>query len=209
MRVGNFPVKPALTLALIGLAAAVLLAGLNALTSDRISRAQDQRALETLTRVLPPERFNNLLASDWTELTINGLDRPARIYRARLDGQPSAAIIDLTTPQGYSGDIRLLVALTPEAEVISVRVLEHRETPGLGDRIEARRSDWIEQFSGKSLTDPPPEDWASSRRGGAFDTLTSATITSNAVIDAVERSLHAYENAREQVWQAPSMADGL
>jgi len=209
MTTDRFPVKPALTLALIGLAAAVLLAGLNALTSDRISRAQDQRALETLTRVLPPERFDNPVASDWTELDINGLDRPARVYRARLDGQPSAAIIDLTTPQGYSGDIRLLVALTPEADIISVRVLEHRETPGLGDRIEARRSDWIEQFSGKSLTDPPPENWASSRRGGAFDTLTSATITSSAVIDAVERSLRAYENAREQVWQAPSMADGL
>lgn len=209
MKNSRFPVKPALTLALIGLAAAVLLAGLNALTSDRISRAQDQRALQTLTRVLPPERFDNLLASDWTELNISGLDRPARIYRARLDGQPSAAIIDLTTPQGYSGDIRLLVALTPDAEIISVRVLEHRETPGLGDRIEARRSDWIEQFSGKSLADPPREEWASSRRGGAFDTLTSATITSSAVIDAVERSLRAYDSARERVWEAPSMADGL
>ncbi len=200
MKSAGILVKPALSLVLIGLVAAVLLAGLNTLTADRIRQAQDQRALQTLLAVLPPERFDNHLAGDWTFLDIAGLTRPAKVYRARLDGQASAAIIDLTTPRGYSGDIRLLIAMTPDAEIISVRVLEHHETPGLGDRIEARRSDWIKQFSGKSLANPSPEKWASDRRGGSFDTLTSATITSSAVIDAVARALQAYRQHDQSIW---------
>jgi electron transport complex protein RnfG len=201
--------RPALALTGIGLTAAVLLAGLNALTRDKIQQARDDRAVSTLQQVLAPERYDNRISQDVVTLRIDGLTEPARVYRARKDGRPSAAVIDMTTPRGYSGEIRLLIAVTPAAEVISVRAVEHRETPGLGDKIERRRSDWIEQFAGRSLGNPPRDQWASDQRGGAFDTLTSATLTSTAVIDAVARSLASFERAGDAIWETPSESDAL
>ncbi len=202
--------RTALTLALIGLASAAILAGLNHITRDRITLEQDRRALAVLTQLLPEGSFDNELVADWIELDIPSLPRPARIYRARLDNEPTAAIIDLTTPRGYSGDIRLLIAAHPDGTVIGVRVLDHRETPGLGDRIEARRSDWINQFDGRSLQDPPPEAWAPDRRGGEFDTMTNATITASAVIDAVRRALETLVDHGEDIWdQSPDTPAGL
>ncbi|AKS41662.1 RnfABCDGE type electron transport complex subunit G [Wenzhouxiangella marina] len=201
-----FPWRPALALALLAIAAAVLLAGLNRVTEAPIREAREQRALRVLNQVLAPSRYDNDLARDRVDIAVGALDPSARVHRAYLQGEPSAAVIDMSTPRGYSGDIRLLIAITPEAEVISVRVVEHRETPGLGDRVEARRSDWIDQFAGRSIDQPPREAWASDQRGGAFDTLTSATITSTAVIDAVATSLEAYRHARERIWAAEGEA---
>ncbi len=198
--------RTALTLALIGLASAAILAGLNHITRDRITLEQDRRALAVLTQLLPEGSFDNELVADWIELNVPNLPRPARIYRARLNNEPTAAIIDLTTPRGYSGDIRLLVAAQPDGTVIGVRVLDHRETPGLGDRIEARRSDWINQFDGRSLQDPPPEAWAPDRRGGEFDSMTNATITASAVIDTVRRALKALIDHGDDIWDRSSDA---
>ncbi len=192
--------KPALALIAVGLLAATILAGLDRLTRDRIALEQERRALAALTELLPAERFDNELVSDWFEHPVAGLERPVRIYRARLDDQPSAAVLDLITSRGYSGDIRLLVAIEPDWTIIGVRVLEHRETPGLGDRIEIRRSDWIRQFDGASLRRPIPEAWAPDRRGGQFDTLTNATITTGAITDAVRLSLEAAESLDEALW---------
>lgn len=196
----RFRIRPALALAAIGLIAALALSALDLLTRERIEKARADRAAASLRLVLPPDRYDNRISQDVIELPVDGLPAAALVFRGRKNGQPSAAVIDVTTPRGYSGDIRLLIAVTPAAEVISVRVVEHRETPGLGDKIEARRSDWIEQFQGRSLGDPPRDQWASDRRGGDFDTLTSATITSTAVIDAVARSLSSFEGAGDALW---------
>jgi electron transport complex protein RnfG len=193
-----------LTLALIGLIAAALLAGVHELTDERIADQAERRALATLNRLVSPDRYDNRLLDDRIRVTIAGLESPSIIYRARADGEPVALLADVTTADGYSGDIRLLVGLRPDGELIGVRVLEHRETPGLGDRIERDRSDWIEQFAGRSLGDPPGEQWAPDRRGGAFDTLSSATITSAAVIDAVARVLEWFEANRDNVFETAS-----
>ena len=181
--------RAALSLSLLGLVAALLLSGVDRLTREPIALAEQRRALATLTELVPTERFNNDPVFDRIEQRIIGFEQPAVIHRARLDGEPVALIFDVTTPRGYSGDIRLLVALDPDGIVKGARVLSHRETPGLGDKIEVQRSDWIRQFSGRSLDNPLPQRWASSRRGGDFDTLTAATVTSDAVIDAVRRVL--------------------
>lgn len=201
-----FPLKPALMLVAIGGVSALLLAGLDRVTRDRIALEQDRRALAELNELLPADRYDNELVRDWIEATIAPFPQPARIYRARLEGEPAALIVDLVTPRGYSGPIRLLMAATPEATVIGVRVLEHRETPGLGDRIERRRSDWIEQFSGRRLGAPEREQWLPDQRGGAFDTLTSATITSSAVIHAVRHALEAIVRSDDELWTRPSEA---
>ena len=194
--------RAAFSLTLIGLLAALLLAGIDRLTADRIARAQQQRALATLVALLPAGSFDNDLIDDHVDLPISRLVQPARVYRARLEGEPAALIFDVTTGQGYSGDIRLLVAMDPDGVLLGVRVLDHRETPGLGDKIEVERSDWIRQFTGRSLGNPPAEGWRSDRRGGAFDTLTSATITTDAVIEAVRLSLEEKSQRPDRLWQA-------
>lgn len=192
--------RPALVLGLIAVASAILLAGLDQLTRDRIVLEQDRRAVAALIEVLPDQVFDNELAADWIELELAGLPEPARVYRARLGEEPVASIIDLTTPRGYSGDIRLLVAVAPNGTLIAVRVLDHRETPGLGDQIEIRRSRWIEQFRGLSLGDPPAERWAPDRRGGDFDSISNATLTAAAVIEAVRIGLEGLEAQGQAIW---------
>lgn len=196
--------KAALSLALIGLLAALLLSGVDRLTREPIAAAEQRRALATLTELVPAASFDNDPVSDRIERPAPGLNQPAVIHRARMNDQPVALIFDVTTPRGYSGDIRLLVALDPDGIVLGVRVLAHRETPGLGDRIEAQRSDWIHQFRGRSLGDPAPQRWTSSRRGGDFDTLTAATVTTNAVVDAVLRVLIEAEESGQSLWNPPA-----
>ncbi|MGK7294493.1 MAG: electron transport complex subunit RsxG [Candidatus Wenzhouxiangella sp. M2_3B_020] len=189
-----------LTLAAIGLVAAVLLSGVHLLTRDRIALQAERQALATLNQLVDPRAYDNELTRDRFKTAIDGLVDPATIYRARRDGAPVALLADVTTPEGYSGDIRLLIGIEPGGELIGVRVLEHRETPGLGDEIELRRSDWIRQFRGKSLGNPPEDRWAPDRRGGAFDTLASATITSAAVIEAVENVLEWFSVNRDNAF---------
>ncbi|HET8791735.1 MAG TPA: RnfABCDGE type electron transport complex subunit G, partial [Modicisalibacter sp.] len=96
----------------------------------------------------------------------------------------------------YSGDISLLVGIDANGELTGVRVLSHRETPGLGDKIEVRKSDWITQFAGLSLGNPPIEQWAVKKDGGVFDAFTGATITPRAVIGAIKRSLEYFASHR-------------
>lgn len=192
--------KTLLTLGLIGLLAAALLSGVHLATRERIAAEQQRQALATLNQLVPEAGYDNELVEDRFSARIAGLETPSTIYRARLEGEPVALLADVTTPDGYSGDIRLLVGIDPDGEVIGVRVLGHRETPGLGDEIELQRSDWIRQFRGASLGHPPTEQWAADRRGGGFDTLSSATITSSAVIGAVRNVLAWYASNRENAF---------
>jgi Na+-translocating ferredoxin:NAD+ oxidoreductase subunit G len=192
--------RPALILAGLGLAAAVLLAGLDQFTREHIAEERQQRALAAVSAMLSEIGYDNDLLEDTARLGIPDLDEPAVVYRARRDGKPVAVVMDVVTSAGYSGDIRLLIAVAVDGTVLGVRVVEHRETPGLGDKIERRKSDWIEQFGGRSLGEPPAEDWAPDRRDGAFDTLTSATITSAAVIEAVRHALEAFDANRDKIF---------
>ena len=178
-----------ISIAVIGLVAASLLAGVDRLTQDRIAAERERHAQAALVALLPPNSFNNLPRQEAITIEPGPYGVPLPVYPARMGDELTALIADVTTPAGYSGDIRLLVAVDPAGIIIGVSVLEHRETPGLGDLIERRKSDWIEQFRGRSLDNPAGEGWAASRRGGEFDTLSSATVTSQAVIRAVRNSL--------------------
>lgn len=191
--------RPVLVLTGLGLAAAILLAGLDELTKDRIADERQQRALGAVSAMLSGVEYDNELLDDPASLSVPELAEPVTVYRARLNGDAVAVVMDVVTPAGYSGNIRLLVAADVEGTVLGVRVLEHRETPGLGDKIERGKSEWIEQFEGKSLQNPPAQDWAPDRRDGAFDTVTSATITSAAVIEAVRHVLETFDANRDEI----------
>jgi electron transport complex protein RnfG len=112
-------------------------------------------------------------------------------------------LLNVVAPDGYAGPIRLLVALDSAGRVLGVRVLEHHETPGIGDRIETGRSSWIQQFVGRTLGDSPDARWALSRDGGDYDQLSGATVTSRAVTVAVRDALAWYALNGEQVFAAP------
>jgi Na+-translocating ferredoxin:NAD+ oxidoreductase subunit G len=121
------------------------------------------------------------------------------VYRARRNGETIAIVIAPVAPDGYSGSIRLLVGIDREGRVLGVRVTAHKETPGLGDAIDKRKSPWILGFDGKSLQDPPAARWAVRKDGGDFDEFTGATITPRAVVGAVAGALVYFERHRDEL----------
>lgn len=172
-------------------------------TRERIELNQRAALLNNLHALIPPEQHDNDLYEDRIRVRAPdhlGSPYPLPVYRARRDGRPLAAILTAVAPDGYSGPIRLLVAVNYDGTLAGVRVLNHRETPGLGDAIEVSRSDWIHEFEGKSLRNPPPEDWRVKRDGGVFDQFTGATITPRAVVGAARRTLVYFQAHREELF---------
>ncbi len=125
---------------------------------------------------------------------------PITVYRVYSDAEPVAALFVVTARDGFSGPIRLLIGIEIDGRVSAVRVLEHKETPGLGDLIESAKSDWVEQFPGRSLNDPDRELWSIKRDGGQFDQLTGASITPRSVIKAIKETLLYFELHKDEVF---------
>lgn len=198
----------ALRLGLAGLVAAVLLAGVHTLTREPIAEAERRVALQALGLVLPAGRYDNDPLADAVQVQAPAwLGQPAsQVRRARLAGAPSALVIEATAPDGYAGPIRLLVSVAADGRVLGVRITAHRETPGLGDRIEARRGDWIHGFRGRALGDPAPAGWAVRRDGGDFDQFAGATVTPRAVVAAVRRTLEFVRLHGDALAAAPTGA---
>jgi Na+-translocating ferredoxin:NAD+ oxidoreductase subunit G len=171
-------------------------------TAERIAENQRLALLRGLNQLIDPDSYNNPLEEDVIQIShpLLGSDQPMPVYRARRDGQPIALVLSAVAPDGYAGDIRLLIGIRHDGRLTGVRVLEHRETPGLGDAIDERRSDWILGFSGRSLDNPPESRWHVKKDGGDFDQFTGATITPRAVVRAVHRALHYYHQHREALF---------
>jgi electron transport complex protein RnfG len=122
------------------------------------------------------------------------------VYRVYADAAPVAALFVVTAMDGFSGPIKLLIGIDANGTITGTRVLQHRETPGLGDLIEESKSDWILQFSGKSLENPDRQMWAIKRDGGAFDQFSGASITPRSVVNAVRQTLEYFEENRDAVF---------
>lgn len=181
------------------------------LTAERIAENRRLTLLRKLQAVVPPTAYDNDLLDTTREVPPAerlGTREPTTAYLARREGEPVAVVLRAVAPDGYNGRIALLVGIYRDGRIAGVRVVEHRETPGLGDGIEEQRSDWIERFEGKSLGDPPRERWAVQRDGGAFDALTGATITSRAVVEAVKEALLYFEAHRERLLAQAEEGDG-
>jgi electron transport complex protein RnfG len=181
-------------------------------TAERIAANERAYLLRTLAEVLPEGEYDNAVYEDAISVRdpeLLGTDEPVTVYRARDGDTPVAAVLTPTAPAGYSGPIRLLVGIRADGRLSGVRVVSHRETPGLGDKVEVERSDWILGFKGLSLRNPLPEDWAVQRDGGVFDQFTGATITPRAVVSAVRDALIYFRQHRDALFAAPAGADGL
>jgi len=173
-------------------------------TSERIADNERQMLLRSLHALIPRDQLDNDIASDTLQVAPSsrlGTSQPSLVYRARKHGRPVAAVFNPVAPDGYSGNINLLVGVYHDGRVAGVRVVRHSETPGLGDAIESRKSDWILGFNGKSLDNPLSELWKVQRDGGEFDQITGATITPRAVVKAVKNTLEYFQANRETLFQ--------
>jgi Na+-translocating ferredoxin:NAD+ oxidoreductase subunit G len=166
-------------------------------TRDTIAASAQEEKMKLVNEVLPPHEYDNALLEDYVEIPAMpalGTREPTRLYRARKDGKPAGLVIEAIAPDGYSGQIRLLLGVKPNGEVAGVRVTQHKETPGLGDYIDIRKDKnkarpWITQFNGQRYDPSAPERWRVKKDGGRFDQVTGATISGRAVTGAVGRAL--------------------
>lgn len=187
----------------------VLLLATHYITAPQIAHEQREAMLKTFHQILPPPLYNNtpledtLIVSDSKQLELLGSDAPVTLYRARKDNQPAGLIFQIETRNGYSGHISLLMAVLPNGKISGVRVLNHRETPGLGDKIESQKSDWILSFNGRIIQANNPNDsrWAVKKDGGEFDQFTGATITPRAVVSAVKKALLFVQQSGESLYE--------
>lgn len=186
---------------------AVVSTGLVALTEftaqDKISVNERAVLLRNLHALLPAEQLDNDMVTDTLEVPaadLLGTTEASLVYRARLGGEPVAAIFNSIAPNGYSGRIHLLVGIYVDGSIAGVRVVRHAETPGLGDAVEIRKSNWITGFEGKSLEDPQAGGWRVRRDGGQFDQFTGATITPRAVVAAVHSTLLYYRQNADMIF---------
>jgi electron transport complex protein RnfG len=196
-------VRSALSLALIGAAATVVLTLLAQGTRERVARNASSWIKQPLYALLEPKSYDNDLLADAITISspdLLGSDAPATIYRARRQGQPVAAVIQTIAPDGYRGPIELLVGVAADGTLLGVQVLRHNETPGLGDAFETREADWLERFRGLSLVNPPQPRWTVRKDGGDFDVFTGATITPRAIVKGVRRTLEFYQAQRERIF---------
>ena len=184
--------KNALALGAVAIFCVAILSVVNQLTAPRISEQKLANKMAILAEVLPGVEINQALLHDCVMVTdeeLLGRSEAQTMYRWRKDNELAAYVIAATAPAGYSGNIDLIVAIDPNGTVLGTRVLSHQETPGLGDKIESRRSPWILSFSGKSVTEDNAQQWAVRKDGGNFDQFTGATITPRALVNAVRNAV--------------------
>lgn len=190
-------------LALFGLAGSTLLVVTATLSKPKIAANEEKSLLGKLNQVISADRYNNDLYRDVIDVNdkrVTGNRDAVAVYRARQGRVPVAAVIAAVAPDGYSGEIELLVAVNANGKLSGVRVVKHRETPGLGDKIDIKRDDWIKQFKGMSLNKPAAKAWAVKKDGGQFDQFTGATITPRAVVKAVHNTLEYFQENRDSIF---------
>ena len=166
------------------------------LTSPFITQRQQEDTQRLLSQVLPNQAYDQLPSKEELTLTLDGT--PVHFFRARQGGQVTAIAL-FAAPRGYGGEIHLLLGIDAAGTLTGVRVISHTETPGLGDKIETAKSDWILGFDGLSLQKPDEQGWHVKKDGGQFDSFTGATITPRAVVKGVHESLQLFAQHRNEL----------
>lgn len=196
-------VKMGVTLMAVGLVATALLAYTEQVTREPIAKALLEETLQNLAQVLP-KGYDNKPVED-TVLIADGLLnkklKPVLFYRARSAGAPHSAAFVVTAPDGYSGDVDVMMAVSANGTLNGIQVVLHKETPGLGDKIDAKVTDWPKAFQGKTLDNVK---WGVKKDGGAFDQFAGATISPRAVVKAVHKGLQFFVANKDKVFAAAS-----
>jgi electron transport complex protein RnfG len=175
----------------------------------RIIENERVALVKQLSALLPEGSYDNDIVNDtvhWVEPDL-AVGKALTIFRFRKNTRPVAVVIPAVAPGGYNGKIKLLVAINKEGVVSAVRVTSHHETPGLGDKMEIERSDWINVFKGKSFKTLPESQWKVKRDGGVIDQFTGATITPRAIVQAVKKTVVFFEANREALFLPEPIKD--
>jgi electron transport complex protein RnfG len=195
--------KTAMIMIAFALVGTAMLAYVYDITKTPIAESEAKARMALFRQIVPDDMHDNPLLEDMVEIPpdeLLGNRTVSHVYRARLAGEPMAVILEAIAPDGYSGDIKLLVAIRVDGTISGVRVLAHKETPGLGDYIDITHSSWIKQFDGHSLSSRAAELWKVKKDGGQFDYMAGATITPRAVVKAVHKVLEYFEIHRESLF---------
>lgn len=196
-----------LRLALFALICTGLVAITDALTRDQIAHQAQQQLQQQLHDLLPAGSYDNVLAASCVMLRSReflGDEEPHPVYLARQGERLTGYIVQSVTPEGYGGAIHLLTGVTAEGRIHRVEVLSHHETPGLGDKIERSKSDWLDGFAGQQLKGAADTRWTVRKDGGMFDGFTGATITPRALVKGVKQVLLLLEQHPDRITQAPA-----
>lgn len=177
----------------------VMLAATNKFTEQDIAARALEDRQNSLSQVIPSDIHDNNLVSDTLTMQ-DGQEREITVYRATKNGQVTGVAYEIYGT-GYAGKIKLMLGVDAQGKILGVRVLAHKETPGLGDRIDARKSGWILRFTGLFLGDPPPNQWKVKKDGGQFDQFAGATITPRGVVKAIREGLEFFEAHKAQMLQ--------
>ncbi len=187
---------------LLGLA---ILAPINNLTREIVIKREEEEKMRVISQILPADLYDNRLLRDSVKVPPDRelLQTRSRTvaYRARMKGVPSAVVFEMVAPDGYSGNIFLIVAVKEDGGVAGVRVLSHDETAGLGDYIEILKSNWIKIFGGRSLANTSDALWEVRKDSGRFDFVTRATVSARAIVHAVHRALKYYKAHKEELFR--------
>ena len=185
-----------LLLGTFALLASGALAVVSEATGPAIAAAEAKDLRDSLAEVLPAGLADNDFLKDTVDLQKDG--KTVTIYRAR-HGSEMKAVLFKVAERGYAGDIQVLMAVDMDGRTLGVRVLKHSETPGLGDKIEVKKDDWVLDFNGKSLGEPAPEKWGVRKDNGVFDQFAGATITPRAVVKAVKGGLEFFAARKQEI----------
>jgi len=204
----------AFTMVAFALIGTALLAYVFNITREPIEKSEAEARLALFRQILPDEHYygnakskdDDSLLNNVVEIAPNDLlgnKNPSKAYIAKQDHKFAAVILEAIAHDGYSGDIKLLIAIRADGTVSGVRVLAHKETPGLGDYIDIAHGNWIKLFDNESVEKTPVEQWKVKKDGGKFDYMVGATITPRAVVKAVAKALQFYEQNRQLLQEQP------
>ncbi|MCV6587537.1 MAG: electron transport complex subunit RsxG [Marinobacterium sp.] len=186
-------------LAVFAVVTAALIAVTQVGTKERIERNEREAQARALYEIVPRDQIENDLLEDTVKFVapeLLGNREPATAWRARRDGKVQTVILPVIAPDGYSGNIQMIVGINADSSVAGVRVLAHKETPGLGDKVEIKKSDWVLAFDGRMMNGSRDKAWAVKKDGGDFDQFTGATITPRAVVNATARAIRYFRMNR-------------
>ena len=189
--------KAGLSLAFFALISVLFVSITDRLTRDKIIQNNAMMLLQALNEVVSPSVYDNKMLESKTLLspTETGLTKEVTVYFATKNNAPIATIFEVTTLQGYNGTIKVLIGVNYKNQTLSgVRIIQHKETPGLGDKMELEKSNWVLSFNGKSLKNPTQERWQIKKDGGDFDQFTGATITPRAIVNIIRSTLLYSQN---------------
>ena len=195
--------KTAITLIAFAVVFTALLAFVFQITKLPIEKSEAAARLSLFRQIVPQSMHNNDLLTDTVTIAPNDLlgnKQPTIANRARIDNAPAAVIIEAIAHDGYSGDIKLLIAIKADGSISGVRVLAHKETPGLGDYIDIAKDNWIKLFDNESLLKTAEPQWKVKKDGGEFDYMAGATITPRAIVKAVHKALQYFEANKQSLF---------